>query len=832
MSTCQNPIDMLSDLLEEVADDDVSYLQGNIEDMSENSDSDRLSDIETRDKPRQFLRPRRGAVCAEPIETGYYKEPFWNKQEVWDVQLFKLASQLSVFQGFSISELNAIVRVMSTHFYYEGEWIFQQGEEGNAMFIVLQGSVDSYHNDGLSKKAKHIASLGVNSIIDEICLVWNSPRSVSMCARENSILVRLTRNHFSNCVVRMSVYRYWGFVDLLKGASLLEMMKEEQIGKLVDVLKLKKYKAGELIIRQGDEGNKFYIVNSGECRVWVMNGGEEQEYTRYHRGNLFGELALLKNAPRAANVTAVSLCELLCLSRGQFERLLGPMAQLHQQQYLTDPRKLIADFYGQSDVRGPLGSLKLQDADPDASRGKTKWFVVYRPTSTDAIAKMLSGNAVGKGLNVKGKSAKQGVLSGYVPFIQISDNKHKGMIEQSPPNARLVIYYKTAPAREEAHKALQLVMDSAPDLKIKRREIDITEDYQPQVFGLELPEPLVREAYIMRPDLSPVMGWEVGRRSEPAFMDMNLHAVRDASEPLVVLYQYDESDSMNPRGLLIAYAEKFCKPVVSDFDTFLVGSYGMVYEPLPQEQIELIQWGLRHTEDILNSLDHNPWTSRWLEVLKKENERGFHPKFPKYGYGDPTSYRICGDIVKTTEGSGAIRHGAECFNFYFPQELDDEFLVVWDGFPEKPWQYLSEAKLRDWLLARIGDEYTFPLNPIWPIRDKGWMDVLQALLGSQNAQIMKAWLPDDSGLLTRIMDLNRLHPNGFVQNAGEQKPEARVFEKSKSKPIYTSGDFNKDGAEDRTVSGMASLKSGNSRRNADAPTKTKTKNASGVCCVQ
>eukprot|EP00913_Durusdinium_trenchii_P024467 g22969.t1 len=47
-------------------------------------------------------------------------------------------------------------------------------------------------------------------------------------------------------------------------------------------------------------------------------------------------------------------------------------------------------------------------------------FAVYRPTSRDAIAKMLSGAAVGKGLNVKGKSAKLNRLSGFVPFLQIS----------------------------------------------------------------------------------------------------------------------------------------------------------------------------------------------------------------------------------------------------------------------------------------------------------------------------------------------------------------------------------------------------------------------------
>jgi hypothetical protein len=385
---------------------------------------------------------------------------------------------------------------------------------------------------------------------------------------------------------------------------------------------------------------------------------------------------------------------------------------------------------------------------------------------------MLSGNAVGKGLNVKGKSAKQGVLSGFVPFIQISDNKHKSMIEQSPANSRLTIYYKTKAAREEARKALQNVLDGAAALKIQRKTIEFVDDYEPKVSGLSIPEPLCREAYIMRPDLSPVMGWEVGRRSEPAFMDMNLHAVRDSSEPKVVLYQYDESDPMNPRGLLIAYAEQYCKPVVSDFDTFLVASRGIQYTGLPSDQQSLIMWGLDHTETILNSLDHNPWTSRWLEVLKKETERGFHPKTPKYGFGDPTSYSFVEQIVQVCESSGAVRHGAECFNFYFPQELDDEYLIIWEGFPNKPWKYFDEYNMRQFLLERVTEGYVFPINPVWPIRDKGWHDVLQALRSSPSAHVLKAWYPDSSGIIARIKKMHTEHPHGFVQRAAEASPEA------------------------------------------------------------
>ena len=71
-------------------------------------------------------------------------------------------------------------------------------------------------------------------------------------------------------------------------------------------------------------------------------------------------------------------------------------------------------------------------------------------------------------------------------------------------------------------------------------------------------------------------------------------------------------------------------------------------------------------------------------MLKEEARRGFHPHLPKYGFGDMTSYGLIGTIVGAMSDSGAVRHGAECFNFYFPQELDPDFLIVWDGFANEP----------------------------------------------------------------------------------------------------------------------------------------------------
>jgi hypothetical protein len=265
-------------------------------------------------------------------------------------------------------------------------------------------------------------------------------------------------------------------------------------------------------------------------------------------------------------------------------------------------------------------------------------------------------------------------------------------------------------------------------------------------------------------------------------MDLNLHAVRDSTVPKVVLFQWDDSDPLNPRGLLIAYEEEMVKPVVSDFDTFTVASTGVEYEAVPDDQQKIVTWMLEQAENILLTPDHNPWTVRWLDVIKKEGERGFHPKFPKNGFGDPTSDKFVGDVINCTIACGAIRHGAECFNYYFPQELDDEYLVVWEGFEArgdpKPYKYFDEKKMREFLIERMDvDGFSFPMNPVWPVRDKGWWDVWEKQKKVCPPKNLESWYSTKQRIKERMNEIYERCPNGFIQSA-----DAGGKEKEKPKP--------------------------------------------------
>ena len=72
---------------------------------------------------------------------------------------------------------------------------------------------------------------------------------------------------------------------------------------------------------------------------------------------------------------------------------------------------------------------------------------------------MMLGSAVGKGLEIKGKSAKKGLLSAFVPFVQIYEDRHKERIRECVRDNTMKIFYGTRHGRDEAVEVLQDVVE-------------------------------------------------------------------------------------------------------------------------------------------------------------------------------------------------------------------------------------------------------------------------------------------------------------------------------------------------------------------------------------
>ena len=86
-----------------------------------------------------------------------------------------------------------------------------------------------------------------------------------------------------------------------------------------------------LVVHQGDEGDKFYVVARGALSVTQREGDGERPLRVLRDGDHFGEIALLRNVPRTATVRSLTPCVLLSLQRGQFFELIEQAPELRAQ---------------------------------------------------------------------------------------------------------------------------------------------------------------------------------------------------------------------------------------------------------------------------------------------------------------------------------------------------------------------------------------------------------------------------------------------------------------------------------------------------------------------
>ncbi len=75
------------------------------------------------------------------------------------------------------------------------------------------------------------------------------------------------------------------------------------------------FKPGEVIIREGDQGDSAYMIVAGRCRAYRAVGGQQETLTVMQPGDVFGEMALLLDEPRAASVEAMEPVTVLVLDR-------------------------------------------------------------------------------------------------------------------------------------------------------------------------------------------------------------------------------------------------------------------------------------------------------------------------------------------------------------------------------------------------------------------------------------------------------------------------------------------------------------------------------------
>jgi CRP-like cAMP-binding protein len=109
----------------------------------------------------------------------------------------------------------------------------------------------------------------------------------------------------------------------LKDHVLFAEFSALELGELLDLLDQVNVKDGELIVRQDDPGDCMYLVVDGAVRVVHHRGGRDIVLATLKCGDFFGEIALVDNGPRSADVIAQDDGLLLQITQASVAALAG-----------------------------------------------------------------------------------------------------------------------------------------------------------------------------------------------------------------------------------------------------------------------------------------------------------------------------------------------------------------------------------------------------------------------------------------------------------------------------------------------------------------------------
>jgi putative ABC transport system ATP-binding protein len=117
--------------------------------------------------------------------------------------------------------------------------------------------------------------------------------------------------------------------QMLASCSVFDGVTPRTLTEVADKMQVETWSAGQRIIREGDLGDKFYLIREG--RVAVRRGASETAIAELKEGDFFGEAALITGQPRNAHIDALEDTVLYSLSKEHFQKAMQDRATLEDE---------------------------------------------------------------------------------------------------------------------------------------------------------------------------------------------------------------------------------------------------------------------------------------------------------------------------------------------------------------------------------------------------------------------------------------------------------------------------------------------------------------------
>jgi cAMP-dependent protein kinase regulator len=226
--------------------------------------------------------------------------------------------------------------------------VIREGEPGQSFFFVATGEVRVFAGRGLGER--ELARLHENSIFGEMALLSAQPRSASVSVVDEADLLEVTRESLATLAGELEqvASALHGFTqerllrNLMATNRLFRPFSRRQQRDLLRRFTSHDVAPDTDIIHQGDEGNGLFVVLSGEVEVVKhLDDGSSAALATLRAGDVFGEIALIKDAPTSAAVTAVKTSTVLFLGREYVSRIIAGVPEIKKYlEALAEDREL------------------------------------------------------------------------------------------------------------------------------------------------------------------------------------------------------------------------------------------------------------------------------------------------------------------------------------------------------------------------------------------------------------------------------------------------------------------------------------------------------------
>lgn len=247
------------------------WFEGLLERRNENPvSSDDESDAEPVERTsfRQQASKGKGRAGVSAEVYGEYnkKEDFHPrvipKSEDTKKRILLRLKESFLFRSLEEKETDIVIDAMEEKNFKGGETIITQGEDGDVLYVVDQGELDCFKKFKEGPE-KHLKVYLPGEAFGELALLYNAPRAATIRCKKDSTLFALDRLTFNNIVKDAAQKRRKIYEEVLKEVELLQEMDPYERNQIADVLKDVNVSANEYVIKEGDSGDKFYIVVKG-----------------------------------------------------------------------------------------------------------------------------------------------------------------------------------------------------------------------------------------------------------------------------------------------------------------------------------------------------------------------------------------------------------------------------------------------------------------------------------------------------------------------------------------------------------------------------------------